>query len=209
MAKDKGENASTTSSLAGQVKDPTVNSARANSRKAPISQLEAKQKQMMAKMVAASFGELVTLMMRTPRFRKMPLESLEAMAAAPVALGQVAIAEAQNKETGAVMPIAAVTWAMVSPEIDRRLSDVDGEPATLSPKEWRSGDVPWIVDAIGERRAVGRLLHQLIDTVFKDKHPKMRTMGADGKPSVGRIERVERQDDPADDAKEGPADKSA
>lgn len=165
-----------------------------SSRKPPVSELEAKQKQMMAKLVAASFGELVTLMMRTPRFRKMPLESLEALAAAPVALGQVAIAEAQNKETGAVMPIAAVTWAMVSPEIDRRLSDVEGEPATLAPKEWRSGDVPWIVDAIGERRAIGTLLRQLIETVFKDQPPKMRTTGADGKPKVGRIERVDPQD---------------
>lgn len=169
-------------------------------KRAAVSQLQAKQKAMMAKMVAASFGEVVTLMMRTPRYRKMPLESLESTAAAPVALGQVAIAEAQSKETGAVMPIAAVMWAFVSPEVDRRLSDVDQDHGMLDKMEWRSGDIPWIIEAIGDRRAVGRLLHQLVATTLKDKLPKMRTTGADGKPTVGRLERVDRQDGTTDGA---------
>lgn len=159
-----------------------------------ISELEAQKRQMMAKMVAASFGEVVTLMMRTPRYRKMPIESLEATAAAPVALGQVAIAEAQSKETGAVMPIAAVLWAKVSPEVDRRLSDTENETTSLSIHEWRSGDIPWIIEAIGERKALGKLLHQLVTSVFKSTQPKMRTTGADGKPTVGRLQRVDRQD---------------
>ena len=159
-----------------------------------VSQLEAQKRQMMAKMVAASFGEVVTLMMRTPRYRKMPIETLEATAAAPVALGQVAIAEAQSKETGSVMPVAAVLWARVSPEVDRRLSDTENETTALKINEWRSGDIPWIIEAIGERKALGRLLHQLVTTVFKTSLPKMRTTGADGKPTVGRLQRVDRQD---------------
>lgn len=163
-----------------------------------VSELEAQKRQMMAKMVAASFGEVVTLMMRTPRYRKMPIETLEATAAAPVALGQVAIAEAQSKETGAVMPIAAVLWARVSPEVDRRLSDTENETTALNINEWRSGDIPWIIEAIGERKALGKLLHQLVTTVFKSSQPKMRTTGADGKPTVGRLQRVDPQDGKAE-----------
>lgn len=166
-------------------------------KKAPASKLEAQQKAMMAKMVAASFGEVVTLMMRTPRYRKMPIETLEATAAAPVALGQVAIAEAQSRETGSVMPIAAVLWARVSPEVDRRLSDIENETTALGVNEWRSGNIPWIIEAIGDRKALGRLLHQLVSTVFKSTPPKMRTTGTDGRPTVGRLQRVDPQDAPA------------
>ena len=161
--------------------------------KPAISKLEAQKRAMMAKMVAASFGEVVTLMMRTPRYRKMPIETLEATAAAPVALGQVAIAEVQSKENGAMMPIAAVLWAKVSPEVDRRLSDTENETTSLAVNEWRSGNIPWIIEAIGERKALGKLLHQLVNTAFKATPPKMRTTGADGRPTVGRLERVDSQ----------------
>jgi hemolysin-activating ACP:hemolysin acyltransferase len=154
------------------------------------SPLEARQKAMMARLTAASFGEIVTLMMRTPRYRQMPLESLEASAAAPVALGQVMIAQAQDKKSGAAMPIAAVMWAFVTPEVDRRLSDLDQDATTLAVSEWRSGSIPWIIEAIGDRRAIARLLRQLIDTTFKDNVPKIRTTAADGKPMVGRIARA-------------------
>jgi len=194
-SKDKGGR-----TAAAGARDGTANAAKVAEGAKPaqprrrVSELEAKQKAVMAKVVAASFGELVTLMMRTPRYRKMPLESLEALAAAPVALGQVAIAETQSNETGHVMPVAAVLWAFVSPEVDRRLSDVTEDTIQLGVAEWRSGDIPWVIEAVGERRAIGRTLHQLVDTVFKDQKPKMRTTGPDGRPTVGRIERVEAQD---------------
>ncbi len=184
-----GKSASDASPRPVKAGDPKAKPA-----KRAISELEAQKRQLMSKMVAASFGEVVTLMMRTPRYRKMPIETLEATAAAPVALGQVAIAEAQSKETGAVMPIAAVLWARVSPEVDRRLSDTENETTSLNINEWRSGDIPWIIEAIGERKALGKLLHQLVTTVFKSTQPNMRTTGADGKPTVGRLQRVDRQD---------------
>lgn len=187
MATDKGAPRATRTGKATDAADKSA-------KKLPLSELEAKKRAMMAKLVAASFGELVTLMMRTPRYRKMPIETLEATAAAPVALGQVAIAETQSKENGAVMPVAAVLWARVSPEVDRRLSDTENEAVSLAINEWRSGNIPWIIDAIGERKALGRLLHQLMTTAFKNAPPKMRSTGPDGKPTVGRLERVESAD---------------
>ncbi len=92
------------------------------------------------------------------------------------------------------MPIAVVLWARVSSEVDRRLSDTENETTALNINEWRSGNIPWIIEAIGERKALGKLLHQLVTTVFKTTPPKMRTTGADGKPTVGRLERVDKQD---------------
>jgi hypothetical protein len=63
----------------------------------------------------------------------------------------------------------------------------------LKPDEWRSGDIPWIVLATGDKRILAGLLEQLSTSVFKDRPPKMRARGADGKVSVGHIE-VKRKD---------------
>ena len=75
---------------------------------------------------------------------------------------------------------------------DRALEDGEwvGHLPSLGDAELRvrSATAPVVVCAIG------RTLHQLVDTVFKDKKPKMRTTGADGRPTVGRIERVDPQE---------------
>ena len=149
---------------------------------------EIKKRGIAAKHVAASFGEIVTLMMRSPVDKAITLNDLEWMVVPALQSGQFAVAEAQSKETGAVMPVGAVLWAFVSPEVDQRLSSSLDQPARLQPAEWRSGDIPWVVMAIGEPKLLGGLLQQLAKTVFARQAPKMRARGADGKISVGRLE---------------------
>ncbi len=153
-----------------------------------LPQEELKRRAIIAKQVAASFGEIVTLLMRSPSDRKRPLEDLEWMIAPALMTGQFAVADAQAKESGAVMPIGAVLWAFVSEEVDQRLTKAIEQPIRLEPKEWRSGPIPWVVTAIGEPKVVGGLLQQLTKTIFKDQPAKMRARGADGKTFVGRLE---------------------
>lgn len=154
----------------------------------PLPPEELKRRAIIAKQVAASFGEIVTLMMRSPSDRKRPLEDLEWMVAPALMTGQFAVADAQAKENGAVMPIGAVMWAFVSEDVDKRLTQLIDQPIRLEPKEWRSGPIPWVVTAIGEPKIVGGLLQQLTKTIFKDTPAKMRARGADGKTFVGRLE---------------------
>lgn len=149
---------------------------------------EIKKRGIAAKHVAASFGEIVTLMMRSPADKSITLNDLEWMIVPALQCGQFAVAEAQSKETGAVMPVGAVLWAFVSPDVDQRLSNALDQPARLQAVEWRSGDIPWIVMAIGEPKLLGGLLQQLSKTVFARQAPKMRARGADGKITVGRLE---------------------
>ena len=78
-------------------------------------------------------------------------------------------------------------WAFVSEEIDKRLSDLSA-PVRLKPNEWRSGDIPWIVLATGDTRVLAGLIQELTKSVFKDRQPKMRARGADGKVSVGHLQ---------------------
>ena len=141
-----------------------------------------------AKHVAASFGEIVTLMMRSAADKAITLQDLEWMVVPALMRGQFAVADAQSKDTGAVMPVGAVLWAFVSPEVDQRLSGGADQSMRLQPAEWRSGTIPWIVMAIGENQVLGGLLQQLSKTVFAQQAPKMRARGADGKVTIGRLE---------------------
>ena len=142
---------------------------------------------MAGKKIAAAFGELVTLLMRSPADKHHSLSDLEWLIVPALAHSQYALAEAQSKETGAISPVGGVLWAFVSEEVDKRLSDLSA-PVRLKPNEWRSGDIPWLVLATGDTRILAGLIQQLTKTVFKDRQPKMRARGADGKVSVGHLE---------------------
>ncbi len=154
----------------------------------PLADDELKKRANMAKQVAASFGEIVTLMLNIPSERKRPIEDLQWMVAPALMTGQFAVADAQSKENGIVVPVGAVLWAYVSEEVDRRLATTIDQPTRLEPKEWRSGQIPWVVLAIGDPKVVGGLLQQLAHNVFKSQPAKIRAMGQDSKPFVGRLE---------------------
>lgn len=153
-----------------------------------LSPEEARKRAMLAKQAAAALGEIVSLLMRSPTEKHHALSDLEWMVLPAVMTGQYAVADAQSKQTGAVMPVGAVLWAFVSPEIDRQLSETAVQPLKLKPQDWRSGEIPWIIMAIGDPKVLGGLLQNLAKNVFKDKPPKMRAKGPDGKVRVGRLE---------------------
>jgi hemolysin-activating ACP:hemolysin acyltransferase len=148
---------------------------------------EAKKRAAASKRMAASFGEIALLMSRSPAEQHFALRDLDWLVAPAVSLGQFALAEAQSKTNGLVVPVGAVLWALVSPEIDQRLSAQETGPIRLAPSEWRSGDIPWVIHTVGEPKILGGLMEQLTKTVFKDRAPKMRIRGQDGKAKVGEI----------------------
>ena len=147
----------------------------------------ARQRAMDAKLVAASFGEIVTLLMRTPTYRLHAIQDLEWMVGPAVMTGQFAVLEAQAKQTGLVSPIGAVLWAHVSPEIDARLSSQLDQPIRLAPPEWRSGTIPWIIITLGDQNVVAGILRQLATNVFKTEPARLRARTEDGRVAVGRL----------------------
>jgi hemolysin-activating ACP:hemolysin acyltransferase len=154
---------------------------------APLDPEEAKKRAAASKRMAASFGEIVLLMAQSPAEQHYALRDLDWLVAPAVRLGQFALAEAQSKTNGLVVPVGAVLWALVSADVDQRLSNQATGPIRLAPGEWRSGDIPWIIHTIGDAKILGGLMEQLTKTVFKDRAPKMRIRGEDGKAKVGEI----------------------
>ncbi len=136
---------------------------------------EFKRRAAKSKQLQASFGEIVGLLMRTPKLEKMPLSYLEQMVVPAITTGQFMIAEAQAKKSGFVTPVAAVLWASVSEEIDRRLSDKTAEAVKLDPKDWKSGDIPWVIVAAGDQRVIKVLLQRIQETALKGRPLKFRS----------------------------------
>jgi hemolysin-activating ACP:hemolysin acyltransferase len=135
-----------------------------------------------ARRLMASFGEIVTLMTRSPRYRHSFLAELDWLVTPAIATRQYSVAESKPDGASFATPIAAIMWACVSPEIDARLSEA-GERPRLRPGEWRSGPIPWLIDTIGDPRAAAVLLKRLADTRFPDTGVKTMVQ-ANGKYTV-------------------------
>jgi cytolysin-activating lysine-acyltransferase len=158
-----------------------------------LSEAELQKRALASKLISAAYGDIVSLLTRSPFHQKLTLRDLDWMAAAPVVTRQFAMAEKRWRHNGAVTPVGVVTWATVSPEVDARLSASTEDFLRLKPAEWKSGDIPWIIAVVGDTKATNGILRQLSDTVFKDKPAKVRARSKDGQYAVGYLKLVAEQ----------------
>ncbi len=87
----------------------------------------------------------------------------------PIFAGQFYVAEAMHKERGLRVPLAAVTWAFVSEEVDARLRETAGQRIRLRPDEWKSGEIGWLIDAVGQAEGLETALQWLKVGPFKER----------------------------------------
>jgi cytolysin-activating lysine-acyltransferase len=124
------------------------------------------------KLATATFGGVVGLLMRSPAHRHFTLTDLEWYLLPPLALGQFMVGETRL-QNGQALPLALVLWARVSAEVDARLSAEVRHPVRLQPNEWQSGDVYWILDAVGDPKGLQECIETLTKTKFQRKRIKM------------------------------------
>jgi len=149
---------------------------------------EARRRAAAAVRHSLAFAQIVSILMHSPRYRHYTLGDLEWLVLPPLLTGQCSVAEAKSKENGASVPVAVALWASVSPEVDRRLAENLNTPIRLRPDEWRSGDILWLIDAVGDRRVVPGLLKQLADNTLKGREIKVRGRGEGGKVEVKNLQ---------------------
>lgn len=133
-----------------------------------------------SKLISASIGDIVLVMSRSPGHKHYSLADIEWMVVPAVIAGQFYLAEAASREYGFRAPIACVTWASVSDEVDKRLREEGARKIRLRPDEWTSGEHLWLVDMVGDPRALNGLLKGLLGTRFKGKRVNVATLDADG-----------------------------
>lgn len=134
-----------------------------------------------SKMISAAVGEIAIVMSRAPSHKHYALADIEWMVLPAVLSGQFYVAEATRQEDGSRVPVAAITWATVSEDVDARLTTHDGPlPARLRPEEWTSGETPWIIDMIGDPCGLDVALKQLFAGPWKEAQPKLSVRGVEG-----------------------------
>ncbi len=137
-----------------------------------------------SKQLSAAFGQIIAIMMRAKRHQYTFLSDLEWMVLPAITTGQFAIAEQRHKDSGLTSPRAAILWASVSDEVDQRLSANRSGAIRLKPSEWSSGTNAWLVDAVGDARAIKVLVDQVLSGTLKARALKAIVRGPDGKPTV-------------------------
>ncbi len=154
---------------------------------AALSPEEMNRRRALSKHISATFGEIVSMLMKQPGSKGRPLNDLEWMVVPPLLANQFSLAEAQSKAQGFTAPIALVLWARVSAEVDRRLASSLDKPIQLAPAEWTSGDTLWLVEALGEPRALQAMLQRLAKTKWEGRVVKFRNRDKDGRVVVSTL----------------------
>ncbi len=136
---------------------------------------------------AAAFGRIMAIMSASNRHNKLTLRELNTYVTPAIALGQFAIVGAQQQQGGPMAVAAVVWWALVSPEVDQRLTESTSEFLHVEGKDWKSGNQPWVIDTVGDPKIVGELLKKLAEGSFKASPAKIRAAMPDGRMAVGFI----------------------
>lgn len=170
--------------------DATATHAAPAAASAPQGELSPEARQNAAavsKAVMTTFGQIATVLMRTPEYKGYTLGDLEWLAVPAVMTGQFSLAEAQSKATGMMAPVGLVLWANVTPEIDRRIRENPAAPIRLKQEEWKSGDILWVVDAIGDPKILQAMLEQTAAREWKGRAANIRMRTQDGSMRVGQL----------------------
>ena len=143
-------------------------------------------KEQMAKLTRemfSSFGQITTVLMRSAEHRHAFLAELEWLVVPAILSSQYSISSAVQNNTGLAAPQAVVMWAHVSDLVDKRLAAGGGKPR-LRPHEWTSGQIPWLIDVVGDTKSASSLLKTIVEKRFAKTGLKTMHRAADGKYSL-------------------------
>jgi hemolysin-activating ACP:hemolysin acyltransferase len=125
--------------------------------------------------------------MRSKEHRQQTLADIEQLVVPALLKGQASVATAQSKTDGLVAPAAVLLWARVSEDVDRRLSAAPGQTIKLTPQEWKSGDIVWVVLALGDQRILQGMIQHLQQKEWGHKPAKFFAQSSEGKPIVAML----------------------
>lgn len=157
----------------------------------PLPPEELERRKQASRQMAATVGDITGLLAMSPRHQDHKLSDLRWLVLPAVRTGQYAVTDVQSTSRGYTFPAAMVLWASVSAEVDKRLSQDLQTPIRLSPREWKSGNILWLVDAVGEDKVVASMVKRLRQNEWKGRPLKARVVGANGETRVKVIEPLE------------------
>ncbi len=122
--------------------------------------------------VQASLGEAVFLLARDAKWRHMSLMDIGWLLMPAIAANQFMtlrgkVKDKEGGETGVTIPLGLALWAKVSEEVSEKLiAQKKAEaPVRLSPLDWTSGEIPWLVLTSGPKTVRDSLIDKARDTL--------------------------------------------
>ena len=135
-------------------------------------------------------GKIAIVYSRSPTLGRCSLADIEWLILPAVQNGHFHVVEAADGHAEPRGPIAAATWAFVSPEIDARLSSDCSRRVGLRPDEWESGDIGWIVDWAGDPSGVASALAWLKAGPFRNRNAKIVVRDLSGRARVATLDEI-------------------
>lgn len=152
---------------------------------APRAQISARQ--MGALLRSAAFGDMVSVLMRAPKYRLLSLGALRTSILPAVTHNQYLIARVRQGEAAGSRPGGVAVWACVSDAVDARLRSATEQPLKLAPEEWKSGPHLWLVDFVAPGAIARSMLTDLDEKVAKGRPMAAQIVSADGKRQVTTV----------------------
>lgn len=141
-----------------------------------------------ATLKAAAFGEIMSVLLQSPRHRHVTLAVLAKQMLPAFLTNQFVLARAKPDNSDAPpTPVGTVFWASVSDDVDRRLTADLTKPIELAAEEWQSGDTIWLIDIVAAPQVHSALVKNVREKVGPGKTIKLRMVGADGQAVVRAI----------------------
>lgn len=106
-------------------------------------------------------GQIVGLLTRSQPHQSMTIGDVKSGLIAPIMLGQYVLAGRPQEDGAGSPPVAALLWARVSDTVDARLTAAKSARIDLAPGEWKSGDIVWLTEAVGDLRLVPKMVARL------------------------------------------------
>lgn len=123
--------------------------------------------------VESTLGAISILAMKSQTHKYLFLSDYEWLVLPAIATKQFALFRGTQNE-----PIAYISWASVSNQVQQRLTD---KTSKLQPADWKSGDNIYIIDIICPFGPAKGLLKQLNEKQFQGKDVRVLRPKADGK----------------------------
>lgn len=131
---------------------------------------------------AAAFGEIMAVLLQSPRHRDVTLGALTRSMVPPFLTKQYVIAKAKgDRDDAPATPVGVAFWARVSDEVDRRLQSEPDKPIELRHDEWQSGGNIWLLDVVAPPPVARSLVRDIRQRAGDGKPIKMKVSGADGR----------------------------
>jgi hypothetical protein len=85
-----------------------------------------------------------------------------------------------DKSRGFRAPVAVVTWAFVSDDVDQLLEKQSESVRRLRPDQWNSGGIGWLIDAAGDAEGVRAALQWIAENPFRNRPLEAAVRGVEG-----------------------------